>query len=82
MYKKNFIHYSITKESIVDINATVVKTASPVESCTVSTVELSGNQVWVVSAAKAQLPLQVEDAARPEKNNVSYCERLSYLSTK
>ncbi|KOB74314.1 Uncharacterized protein OBRU01_07415, partial [Operophtera brumata] len=46
-------------------------TAAPVESCTVSCVELSGSQVWLVSAARAQLPLQVEDAARPEKNNSS-----------
>lgn len=60
---------NITKESIVDVQATVVKTTSPVESCTVRDVELSGAQVWVVSAAKAQLPLQIEDAARPEKSD-------------
>ncbi|XP_045508269.1 aspartate--tRNA ligase, cytoplasmic [Colias croceus] len=57
---------NITKESIVDIQATVVKTATPIESCTVQNVELSGLQVWVVSSARAQLPLLIEDAARPE----------------
>ncbi|KAJ8707021.1 hypothetical protein PYW08_011155 [Mythimna loreyi] len=60
---------NITKESIIDVFATVVKTQAPVESCTVSGVELVGSQVWLVSAARAQLPLQVEDAARPEKND-------------
>ncbi|XP_038217745.1 aspartate--tRNA ligase, cytoplasmic [Zerene cesonia] len=57
---------NITKESIVDIQATVVKTGAAVESCTVQRLELSGRQVWVVSPARAQLPLQIEDAARPE----------------
>uniref|UniRef100_A0A2A4J368 Aspartate--tRNA ligase, cytoplasmic n=1 Tax=Heliothis virescens TaxID=7102 RepID=A0A2A4J368_HELVI len=60
---------NITKESIIDVFATVVKTASPIESCTVSDVELAATEVWVVSAAKPQLPLQIEDAARPEKND-------------
>ena len=63
--------YSITKESIIDVYATVVKTATPIESCTVSDVELVATQVWIVSAARAQLPLQIEDAARPEKTDVS-----------
>ncbi|CAH0404242.1 unnamed protein product [Chilo suppressalis] len=60
---------NITKESIIDVHGTVVKTASPVESCTVSDVELLASEIWVVSSAKAQLPLQIEDAARPEKND-------------
>ncbi|KAM3955429.1 aspartyl-tRNA synthetase [Aphomia sociella] len=60
---------NITKESIVDVLATVVKTAAPVESCTVRRVELLAVQLWTVSAARAQLPLQIEDAARPEKND-------------
>ncbi|KAI5635083.1 tRNA synthetases class II (D, K and n) domain-containing protein [Phthorimaea operculella] len=60
---------NVTKESIVDVFATVVKTAAPIESCSIRDVELSGIEVWTVSAARAQLPLQVEDAARPEKND-------------
>ncbi|CAH2245581.1 jg6521 [Pararge aegeria aegeria] len=59
----------VAKESIVDILATVVKTSSPVESCTVKLVELIGLQVWVVSSAKSKLPLQIEDAARPETDD-------------
>lgn len=60
---------NITKESIIDVRATVVKTAAPVESCTVRDVELLATEVWTVSAARPQLPLQIEDAARPEKND-------------
>ncbi|KAG6458108.1 hypothetical protein O3G_MSEX010667 [Manduca sexta] len=60
---------NINKESIVDVQALVVKTAAPVESCTVRDVELVGVQVWCVSSAKAQLPLLIEDAARPEKSD-------------
>ncbi|CAG5053233.1 unnamed protein product [Parnassius apollo] len=60
---------NITKESIVDVRGTVVKTSSPVESCTIREVELLGAELWLVSAAKPQLPLQIEDASRPEKND-------------
>ncbi|XP_059058925.1 aspartate--tRNA ligase, cytoplasmic isoform X2 [Achroia grisella] len=60
---------NITKESIIDVRATVVKTASPVESCTVRNVELLAVEIWTVSAARPQLPLQIEDAARPEKSD-------------
>ncbi|XP_045538429.1 aspartate--tRNA ligase, cytoplasmic [Papilio machaon] len=60
---------SITKESIVDVKGRVVKTSSPVESCSVRDVELVAEEVWQVSAARAQLPLQIEDASRPEKND-------------
>ncbi|CAB3236293.1 unnamed protein product [Arctia plantaginis] len=60
---------NITKESIVDIFASVVKTAAPIESCSIHDVELLATEVWLVSAAKSQLPLQIEDASRPEKND-------------
>ncbi|XP_046974972.1 aspartate--tRNA ligase, cytoplasmic [Vanessa cardui] len=60
---------NIPKESIVDVRAAVVATASPVQACSVSAVELSARDVWVVSPARAQLPLLVEDAARPETDD-------------
>ncbi|XP_047524564.1 aspartate--tRNA ligase, cytoplasmic [Pieris napi] len=60
---------NISKESIVDVQATVVKTASPIESCTIKGYELFATEIWIVSAAKTQLPLQVEDAARPETDD-------------
>ncbi|XP_045457662.1 aspartate--tRNA ligase, cytoplasmic [Melitaea cinxia] len=60
---------NITKESIVDVQALVVRTAAPVEACSVRDVELSARALWRVSAARAQLPLLVEDAARPETDD-------------
>lgn len=57
---------SISKESIIDVHADVVKAAAKIESCTEHFVELIALEVFVVSAAKPQLPLQIEDASRPE----------------
>lgn len=47
-----------------------------IESCTEQTVELSVLEIYLVSTAKPQLPLQIEDASRPEKDNVNtHCHR-------
>jgi len=54
----------ISKESIVDVEAEVVKVADKIESCTQQSIELHVRQVWVVSSSDPQLPLQIEDAAR------------------
>ncbi|XP_066299678.1 aspartate--tRNA ligase, cytoplasmic-like [Branchiostoma lanceolatum] len=57
---------NITKESIIDVEGVVQKVAQPVESCTQRDVELHVERVFVVSASAQQLPLQLDDAARPE----------------
>ncbi|KAK2578619.1 hypothetical protein KPH14_010756 [Odynerus spinipes] len=56
---------NITKESIIDVEATVKTVPSIIESCTQKGVEVHIQKIFVVSAAKPQLPLQIEDAARP-----------------
>jgi len=56
----------ITKESIVEVAAKVVQAAVPVTACSVQEVELQPSSVHVVSLARARLPLQIEDAQRPE----------------
>ncbi|XP_026824597.1 aspartate--tRNA ligase, cytoplasmic isoform X1 [Ooceraea biroi] len=56
---------NITKESIIDVKATVKSVPSEIESCSQRNVEVHLEEVFVVSAAKPQLPLQIEDAARP-----------------
>lgn len=58
---------NIHKESIIDIQAKVVSVTTKIESCTEQTLELSIEQVFVISQAMAQLPLQIEDASRPDK---------------
>ncbi|XP_049844446.1 aspartate--tRNA ligase, cytoplasmic [Schistocerca gregaria] len=60
---------NITKESIIDVEAVVSKVPRTVDGCTQKTVELHGLQIFVVSASKSQLPLQIEDAARPVKDD-------------
>lgn len=56
---------NITKESIIDVEATVKTVPAIIESCTQKDVEVHIQRIFVVSAAKSQLPLQIEDAARP-----------------
>lgn len=48
----------------------IVPVANKIESCTEQTLELSVLEIFLVSAAKTQLPLQIEDASRPEKSDV------------
>ncbi|XP_072763286.1 aspartate--tRNA ligase, cytoplasmic isoform X2 [Anoplolepis gracilipes] len=55
---------NITKESIIDVKAIVKLVPSKIESCTQGDVEVHIEEVFVISAAKPQLPLQIEDAAR------------------
>jgi len=54
----------ICKESIVDVEAEVVRATEKIESCSQQNIELHVHQVWVVSTSDPQLPLQIEDAAR------------------
>lgn len=61
---------NVTRESIVDVLATVCSAPQPITSCTQQLLELSVKQLWVVSASEAQLPLQLEDAARPDSEDV------------
>lgn len=58
----------ITKESIIDVQAIVKMAPIKIESCTQQNIELIIEQIFVVSASKAMLPLQIEDASRPEND--------------
>lgn len=62
------IHYilfsSVSKESVVDVSATVSPVEFSIESCSVKMVELHVHEFWVVSSAKIHLPLLIEDASR------------------
>jgi len=58
---------SIPKESIIDLKVKVVSVPVKIEFCTEQDIELQPFEVWVVSQAKLKLPLQIEDASRPEK---------------
>ncbi|KAI5627506.1 aspartate--tRNA ligase, cytoplasmic [Silurus asotus] len=57
---------NITKESIVDVEAVVQKVEQKIESCSQQDVELHIQKLFVVSQAEPRLPLQLDDAVRPE----------------
>ncbi|GAB6032101.1 Aspartate--tRNA ligase, cytoplasmic [Chamberlinius hualienensis] len=60
---------NIPKESIVDVEGVVKTVGQPVESCSQKDVEIHVTKAFVVSQAMNQLPLQIEDAARPVVND-------------
>ncbi|RMC18807.1 hypothetical protein DUI87_04703 [Hirundo rustica rustica] len=57
---------SITKESIVDIEGVVRKAHQKIGGCTQQDVELHVQRIYVISSAEPRLPLQLDDAVRPE----------------
>ncbi|XP_054162546.1 aspartate--tRNA ligase, cytoplasmic-like [Oppia nitens] len=57
---------SVSKESIIDVEGVVRSVDNPIESCSQRDVELHVNQLFVVSSSEPRLPLQIEDASRPE----------------
>uniref|UniRef100_A0A914LPZ7 Aspartate--tRNA ligase, cytoplasmic n=1 Tax=Meloidogyne incognita TaxID=6306 RepID=A0A914LPZ7_MELIC len=65
---KEFVKFAqnISKESLVDVFGQITKTPSPVSSCTQSDVEIKIQKLFIVSASEPRLPLQMEDATRPD----------------
>uniref|UniRef100_A0A665UY63 Aspartate--tRNA ligase, cytoplasmic n=1 Tax=Echeneis naucrates TaxID=173247 RepID=A0A665UY63_ECHNA len=57
---------NITKESIVDVEALVRKVEQKIESCSQQDVELHIERIFVISQAEPRLPLQLDDAVRPD----------------
>eukprot|EP00560_Eucampia_antarctica_P006755 CAMPEP_0197825534 /NCGR_PEP_ID=MMETSP1437-20131217/2588_1 /TAXON_ID=49252 ORGANISM="Eucampia antarctica, Strain CCMP1452" /NCGR_SAMPLE_ID=MMETSP1437 /ASSEMBLY_ACC=CAM_ASM_001096 /LENGTH=595 /DNA_ID=CAMNT_0043425557 /DNA_START=269 /DNA_END=2059 /DNA_ORIENTATION=+ len=66
---KEMIKYlkTLTVESIIDLEGTVVLAQSPIKSCSVSNIEIQIKRIHAVSKAAAVLPFLVEDAARTEQ---------------
>jgi len=56
----------ITRETIVDVRATVKKAPVTIEACTQKDVELHVTELHVISPSIPNLPLQIEDAQRSE----------------
>lgn len=67
----SYNHFSIPRESIVDLQANCLTVAQKIESCTEQDLELHATKIFVVSQAKSQLPLQIDDASRPETNDAA-----------
>jgi len=60
---------NINKETIIDVIGKVCNVPKKIEACSQSLVEIHVKEIWVVSEAKSQLPLLIEDAARPVKDD-------------
>ncbi|XP_020616367.1 aspartate--tRNA ligase, cytoplasmic-like [Orbicella faveolata] len=56
----------INKESIVDVEGEIKSAAQKIQSCSQEDVEISVDKIFVVSLAEPRLPLQIDDASRPE----------------
>ncbi|EEC09900.1 aspartyl-tRNA synthetase, putative [Ixodes scapularis] len=69
----------VTKESLLDVYGIVQSSPQKVEGCTQQDIELHIEQLFVVSAAEPRLPLQVEDAARPENEDRRACSNLAFF---
>lgn len=65
---KQMVKYTtnINKESIIDVEGTVTPVEQKIASCTQDDIEVQIEKIFVVSKADPRLPLQIEDASRPE----------------
>ncbi|KAI8881806.1 aspartyl-tRNA synthetase [Backusella circina FSU 941] len=57
---------NIADESIVKIQAKVVKPEEPIKSCTISSVELAIEELHVISQVNVRIPFSVDQATHPE----------------
>jgi len=57
---------NITKESIIDVEGVIQDVAEKITSASQQDIEIHVDKIFVVSQAAPKLPLQIEDASRPE----------------
>lgn len=61
---------NLSPESIIDVQARLtIPEAGPVDKCSISNIELEIQKIYIVSKADNNLPLSVEDTARPILSN-------------
>jgi aspartyl-tRNA synthetase len=60
---------NIANESIVKIQAKIVKPEEPIKSCTISSVELAIEEFHVISQVNVRLPFSVEQATLPKNTD-------------
>jgi len=71
---KEMIKYadSISRESIVDVTATVSAAPEPIEACTIKGLELQLETLHTISRAMATIPFTVEEASRPQPGDGTF----------
>ncbi|GIQ88791.1 aspartyl-tRNA synthetase, archaeal-type, partial [Kipferlia bialata] len=65
---------TVPKESIVEIQGTIQKPAEPITSTTLSHIELNITKFITLNRSNTVLPLEVEDAARPDSMYTEGCK--------
>ena len=65
---------SIPSESIILVEASVVKAQEFVKSCTVGDVELQVCQLWVENEAVDRIPFSLDDATRPDPHHLKHLD--------
>lgn len=68
---------NIPKESIIDLEGTIVKSDRYIESCTQHYYEIKIKKLFVVVEIKYRLPITIDDASRPEEENDSAIDHSS-----
>lgn len=65
---KQMVKYAanINKESIIDVEGIVTPVEQKITSCSQEDVEIQIEKIYVISQSDPRLPLQIEDASRPE----------------
>lgn len=57
----------LPNESVLDVYAEVTVPPTPINSCSVTGVELSAERVYCITKAAVRLPLQLLDCSRSDK---------------
>ncbi|KAI9771267.1 MAG: aspartate--tRNA ligase dps1 [Geoglossum simile] len=70
----------ISSESIVLVHGLVKKVSPPIKSATISDLEIHAQKVYVLSGVHVRLPIQVDDASRPEPSSVDSTQQNESLS--
>lgn len=62
---------SLSKESFVDVEGTITKVDTPIESCSHHDFELQITKLFCVSQSAPRLPFSLDDASRPEPSEIA-----------
>lgn len=77
VYKTTDTDLKLTDESIVKITGILKQVKNPIRSCSIEDFEISVNELKLVSASKAVLPLRISDASGSTAVSVSQETRLN-----
>ncbi|EDO42231.1 predicted protein [Nematostella vectensis] len=72
----------INRESIIDVEGEVKAAAQKIKSCSQQDVEILVDKLFVISLSEPRLPLQIEDASRPETDELAHVNQDTRLDNR